>query len=505
MNTLNQLPNHRSNPLKYLRLAIFALSVSYLVVYLWMAYTRLQYPYELEWIEGGMVDEVARLVKGEPIYTAPSLEFVPFLYPPVYFYFSAAASALLGGGIFPLRLVSFVASLVSFWMIFLIVHAETRNGWLALASTGLFAASFRVTGAWLDIGRVDSLFLAFLLVAIHFITSRRTLAGSLLGGACAALAYLTKQTALVICIPIMLYLFYRNWKQGLAFLVASAGSVALFTLVMDKSTSGWFSFYTFALLSQQTQWLPLEFIGFWKTDLLDHLPIALLWAIAFFVGWQKKEGNPWLQWLAIAAGALGGTFITRVKIGGYDNVLLPTFAIFAILFGLGLNKILAFLTRLEVEQQRKLEALVLLACIFQLLLLSYNPFAQLPSKADLNAGGQLLQYLAQVEGEVYLPDHGYLASLAGKGTHAHHSAIWDVLRTDKVTPAKVELGNDLEDAIRQQRFDVIILDSDANFCCKGIELYYTRVGEMFADEVVFYPVTGDKRRPTNIYLANRLK
>ena len=34
---------------------------------------------------------------------------------------------------------------------------------------------------------------------------------------------------------------------------------------------------------------------------------------------------------------------------------------------------------------------------------------------------------------------------------------------------------------------------------------YTRVGEVFQDQTVFYTVTGDKKRPTYIYIANRLK
>jgi len=94
------------------------MAVAYLVVYLWMAYQRLRYPFELEWIEGGMVDQVQRLIHGQSMYVAPGLNYVPFLYPPLYFYFSAAASLLFGAGLFPLRLVSFISSLVSFTVIF---------------------------------------------------------------------------------------------------------------------------------------------------------------------------------------------------------------------------------------------------------------------------------------------------------------------------------------------------------------------------------------------------
>ena len=150
-----------------LNLALFSLAVVYLIIYLWMAYYRLRYPFDLEWIEGGMVDQVQRLLHGQSMYVAPSISYVPFLYPPIYFYFSALAALLFGIGLFPLRLVSFLASLVSFTTIFLIVRAETKNDWAAILSTGLFVATFRVTGAWLDIARVDSLFLALWLLFIY--------------------------------------------------------------------------------------------------------------------------------------------------------------------------------------------------------------------------------------------------------------------------------------------------------------------------------------------------
>ena len=483
--------------------ALFAIAVSYLVIYLWVVLSRIKYPFELEWIEGGILDQVQRLVRGQSIYVAPGIDFVPFLYPPFYFYLSAAASMLLGEGLFPLRLVSLLASLVSFATILLIVREETRNWWVALLSTGLFAATFRVTGAWLDIARVDSLFLALLLLVIYFVRGRPSVLYSLLGGIFAALAILTKQTALIVCLPILAFLFWRNWKHALSFLAISTLMVGITTLVLDQRSGGWYTYYVFELLSQQTQWLPLEFVNFWKDDLLVHLPIAILFTF-FFLAWkQRQEQLSLLQWLSILTGALAGTFLSRVKIGGYDNVLLPVFAVVSILFGLGLSEILKFTSQLQEVFKRRLEILVQIACLIQLMILFYNPFSQIPTKTDQVEGEKLVQFLSDVDGTVYLPDHGYLLTLAGKRTYAHHGAIWDVLRTDQLTPGKVLLTENLEAAIREQIFDMIIIDAGGNFCCREIDRYYTRVGEVFQDETSFYPVTGDKRRPTYIYVPNR--
>ena len=43
---------------------------------------RLPHLFEIEWMEGSMVDHVRRVIDGQPLYVAPSLDFVPFIYPP---------------------------------------------------------------------------------------------------------------------------------------------------------------------------------------------------------------------------------------------------------------------------------------------------------------------------------------------------------------------------------------------------------------------------------------
>ena len=491
----------------FLNYALVSVAVAYLVLYLWMAYYRLRYPFDLEWIEGGMVDQVQRLLHGQGMYVAPGLHYVPFLYPPLFFYASALTSLIFGNGLFALRLVSFTASLVSFSVIYLIVRAETRNSWVALLATGLFAASFRVTGAWLDIARVDSLFLALWLLFIYFVRGPKTLGYSIIAGLFAALAYLTKQTALIACLPVLVYLFWRNWKYALSFLAVAGLTIGITTLVLNQASAGWYSFYAFGLLSQQTEWIYGEFITFWNDDLLLHIPVAILFSVFFLAGRPKRDRQLQMQWLSIFIAGLAASFLTRVKIGGYDNVLLPAYAISSILFGLGLNELLKIAKQVQVNFRSRLEGLLLAACLIQLVMLVYNPFAQIPTPADQQAGNALVQQLSKVKGPVFLPDQGYIPVLAGKGPLAHESAIWDVLRGNQHTTGKTLLSQDLQNAIQQQTFDEIILDSDLDlgWCCVGIDKYYTKTGEVFQDPTVFYTLTGDKKRPTTIYIADRLK
>jgi hypothetical protein len=492
--------------IQLLNLAVFAAAGLYIILYLVIVCLRIHYPFELEWIEGGMVDEVQRLLHGQALYVAPSIRYVPYLYPPFYFYLSAASALIFGSGMFPLRLVSFLASLVSFAVIFETVRKETRNAWAAIIATGLFAAAYRVTGAWLDIARVDSLFLALWLLFIYFIRGKGSYPRAVIAGFLAGLSYLTKQTALIACVPILAYLLWRNWKYALCSLAAAGLTVGITTLAFNWSSAGWYSYYTFTLLSQQTEWIPVEFLSFWKDDLLIHLPIAIPFALFFLIrrpehGWQNL-----MPWWAILLGGLAGSFLTRVKVGGYDNVLLPAYAVLSMLFGLGLEDLLRLARQSDLQNRSRWEGWVLFTCLIQLVILFYNPLAQLPTAADRQDGDQLVRLLASVNGPVFLADHGYLPTLAGKEPYAQESAIWDVLRGSQQTEGKALLSQDLGQAIHQQTFDMVILDSDLdlNWCCAQIGETYTRVGEVFQDSSGFYPVTGDQYRPTYIYLADRL-
>ena len=52
-----------------------------------MLYTvarRFFYPFDLEWMEGGVLTHALRYQQGHDIYAAPSADFIPYLYTPLY-------------------------------------------------------------------------------------------------------------------------------------------------------------------------------------------------------------------------------------------------------------------------------------------------------------------------------------------------------------------------------------------------------------------------------------
>ena len=159
---------------------------------------RIGFPLELEWMEGGALHQALRLQQGLPIYPAPSAEFVPFLYTPLY---PALLAAL--GLVVPLdyvlgRAVSVLAVVAVGAGLWRLVGREGKPRAHQAAAVGLWCAGYVFSFRWYDVARADSLFLALLLWGLVLLRDagerpRR----ALLAGLLVALAFWTKQTAAV--------------------------------------------------------------------------------------------------------------------------------------------------------------------------------------------------------------------------------------------------------------------------------------------------------------------
>ena len=175
------------------------------------------------------------------------LAYVPFNYPPLYFWVSALATRVLGDGFLPLRLVSLLSSLACGALLYRLVVFETGRrlaGWVAV---GLFFATFRHAGAWLDVARADSFHLALVLASILVLRTRATAAGAVVAGLLIALGFLAKQSAAVVAFPIAVYLFAADARRGVAFTIAATVGIAGSVFALDLASGGWFRYYVFEL------------------------------------------------------------------------------------------------------------------------------------------------------------------------------------------------------------------------------------------------------------------
>jgi len=466
--------------------------------YVWVALARIDYPFEIEWMEGGSRGHVERLRAGAELYGPPSLEFTPFIYTPLYFYAASWLPVALGEGFAPLRGLSFAASLVCFSLVGWLAARDGGDRRTGLLAAGLFAACFAASGAWFDLARVDSLFLALSLGSVCVLRAGSSAADGICAGLLAAAAFFTKQTALIFLAPFAAYAAVTRGRLWGAFLTTFAGAAVVGCLAFAAHSHGWFGYYVFELPAQhELRWSRVE--RFWRLDLLAKLPVATAAAVGFLAS-APASAQPGARrfHLCLAAGGIAASWFSRIHSGGYLNVLMPAYAAIAVLFGLGLS---SFWRTPRGPRSPAVETLVYGLCLAQFALLAYDPRAQVPDASDLQAGQELVARIRALDGEVLVVHHGYLTGLAGKPTSAQWMAVTDVLRGDP-GPERNRLGDEIRSALRQQRYTVVITDTE--WYPDELEAHYRLLGPALGDRDAFWPKTGHPLRPEAIYLRRGL-
>lgn len=509
-------PSHTVLLSRVLRYILFIIAATYIVMYVTIAAIRIKYPYELEWMEGASVDHVRQILIGHQLYRAPSIEFTPYIYTPLYFFVCSVFCKFLGIGFFPLRLVSLLSSVGCILLLFEFVRRETNSMFCGLLSASLYAAAYKIGGAWYDIARVDSLFMLLLLSSIFVLRFFKSTRHLVLAGILASLSFLTKQTALFIVLPLSVYCLIRlrKWNRYAypsTFLIIAGFS----TVIINWMSHGWYYYYIFDL-PRQHEIIHSAVSFFWLNDLAYHLPVALGVSIFSFILRLSNKQNFDLSFnLLLALGMIGASWISRAHSGAYNNVLHPDYAVIALFLGLGFNIIVPeYSTHSDIGKETSRSAstisikiksmpfriLILLACIIQFAALYYHPGEQLPTQQDLKAGDSFTQILSEIEGEVFVPSTGYLPSLAGKKTYSHRMPIKDILRS-KDREKIAAIRNEIVEAIHSNKFAAIILDKP--WFIREIMENFDFQGDIFDGEDVFWPVTGYRTRPEMLYVLKK--
>jgi hypothetical protein len=518
---------------KYVLLAMAVLSI---VVYVTVACLRMRYPYELEWMEGATVDHVRWILSGRPLYVEPSVEFVPNIYGPLYFYLGAVACKVMGVGFLPLRLISFAASLGCLWLIGRLVRRETGSWLWGFVSAGLFAATYHVTGAWLDIARVDSLGLLFMLAAIYVLRFRGGTAWHMAAGLLMGLSLLTKQSALFVAMPLVIctLITCKGWTR-LVFGGTFMGFVLATTKAFDAATDGWYSYYVFHLPGRH-EFSKIMGIGFWWHDIGMNLAVAMVATIsAITIGAATRPWRDTVFYMLLATGMLGSSWLGRLHIGGMANALLPAAAVLAMGLSLGVVALHSAARggapgtapaspRVDAIGRLVLAGLCL-AGIWQFIVLGYLPNHLVPCSRDRRAGDEMIRKLASLDGRLLMPETGFLHTFTGRDTfHAHGSAVWDVLQSNDEVADR--LREQFRRALRARKHDVLVLGEERNTATvteeearrmrvtsplmmgthvldlfhDEIDANYRCVGKVFEEYELFWPAASCQVRPGRIYV-----
>ncbi len=464
-------------------------------LYVVSALQRIGYPYELQYFEGSTVEVSARVTEGLPLYAAPTTDFTPWPYPPLYFLITGELARVTGINLPTLRVVSFVASLASLVLLVLIVRASTRSVVAGLVAAGLFAGTYRVSGAWFDAARVDSLLVALLLAAVLVGLKARTWRGGIGLGLVLLLAFLTKQNALVVAVPMLAWLLVRRRPVGVAATVVLAVTSIGSVVVGDALTDGWYSPYVVGQLLGQgsvLRWL----VEFWVVDLA--LPFAVV--LLAFAWWSRRRARPW-AWgadagylVACALGLALAGLAGRLHDGGYVNVAIPAHAGMAILLGLAVGVVLAHPT----TTQRLLGAAAAVVAL-QVAVMSAWHVDVVPTQADRAAGDRFVAAVRALPGTVLLPSHPYYLRLAGRPVAASDIAIRDLLAT---RPGRARDAMEAQLPWSLDGVDAVIVDAPDGTVLFGPELArdFTLVTSDFVPGEDFRPITDVPAVPSLLYV-----
>jgi hypothetical protein len=481
---------------EFLRILLGVAAIVSVGVYLFVAISRIDYPFELDWLEGGSLCMVARLLNGKGLYVAPSMEFVPFNYTPGYYWLAALVAGIVGPGLPALRAVAFAASLGCIGLVFVIARRHAGSPFAGFLAAGFYAATFRHAGAWFDVARPDSLLVLLLLLAAFLSLGRDGIRWQLGAALAFVAAFAVKQNALAVAVVWGAGLGYANRfapKRFLPVAVLLAAGCVGFVAVLSGVTGGWFWYYVFRVPSHHP-FLPRQAWWFWTSGLAGTVPVACAFALFLMLDGWFRPGRSTL-WVAVAlgAGAVLAAFLPIVR-AGYANNLMPLMAALALAFGIGFCR----LERAVADRPSARFALCL-ASILQFGVLAYPVSRQIPSTADRISGFELVQRIGEHRGDVFVPSHGYLAMMAGKEPHAHMLAMTDVMR-DPDSPVARRLDAEIDKAIRSGRFDAILLDQPwrEDAMC-GV---YVPAPDMLSRPDAFFPATGMRTRPSLLYVRD---
>ncbi len=452
---------------------------------------RIHYPYELEWMEGGMLHQVLQVLQGEPLYGQPSLDFVPALYMPLYYYLSALSALVFGENLFALRLVSFIAVLVTNGFIFSITKKITGSMLTAVLAVLFYALMFRHTGFWFDVARVDSLWTLLLAASVYCLLLCKdapTTKNILWLVRASVLAFFTKQATLFLLPFVLLTLWcWLGWRKALQFLLLCLPITLLLFLLCAALSGDKIIFYTMQMAS--THGITWFGVKRFLEIVIFSVPSFWLASIVFCVQIGKDTRDK-IGWIALLAGFVFLSGLSRAYAGAFYNVLMPLY------FCMSITAAVGFGWLVECSKTSRtavlLASLLLMGLSLDFLRYRFEPASQIPTAESTIATEGLVKRIAAVDGNVCVTSHGYLAWVAGKNFCAHNTQVTDVMTGSDSVLAQT-LRDDARLKILNGYYSVIVLDREKELLDLGLQLSdipYTVTPVQYPNGLITFPVNG---------------
>jgi hypothetical protein len=470
---------------------------------------RVAYPYDLEWMEGGMLHHALRIRLGQGIYVPPSADFIPYLYTPLY----PTLLALFGGPAGPSYLLGRAVSIAGLvgiagtaFATLLVVPQRPRGPALAGAALalGLFAACYPFVEGWYDLVRADTLFLFMVTAGIaglpHWARSDGGLVGHgkvAAGAALMALAFFCKQTGVLYVAFGGVIVMLANWRRAPTYIVMTGALGLGGSWALSQVTRGWFWIYVSEVHRAHDFNMPRFYASF--RHILWHFPhasavIAAVLVLVAITAWRRglpPAARPFLLWTsAYAVSTVVGAVGWATEFAHF-NAYMPALLHGALAAGAAVPAAHACARALWGPRRGAgafatvfaIAAAVPLAASSALA--RWQPRSFIPTDADVAAGDRLIRRIRAIDGDVWIPSHPWYAALAGKTPHVHRMGIKDVTTRQ---PGTVEgsvagLVAGLDEALRRHQFAAVVLDNRDTFLeVPALGRYYHRALTLPDDE-----------------------
>ena len=467
---------------------------------------RVDYPFDLEWMEGGMLIHGLRVSEGQPLYVTPSAEFIPFIYPPLFAWLLGGLGKIFGVTYALGRSIAFVGSMAAAAALIPAVRGEKGSFLLGLTAAGMFLSGFDETGGFFDLVRNDGLLiglLAWSLVAVRHGWLRT-------GGALLTLAFMAKHNAAIFGLPTLIWLSKTQGRdEALTFVKWSVVPALAFTGLMMLEGDGLFLTYILGVPAAHpfvfNRFLPLA-----PKEMLSALPWSSLFVVVVGLFWlvgprstggtsdgESKQPRRWSDggvfWVSHGALAFVFCMVMRGHYGGYMNVLIPGVWVLALWGALAVGAVHRRWPHLWVG--------LLLSCglAAQIWTEQWKQERFLPTDSDRAAGEVVLAEVRAIEGPVLAPQFPWLPVQAGKKPSLHLITLWDL---DKSGGPLRDNIDGVKQSIKNQEWNAILVDKKEQVGAlkRPMKSAYKRGSSLDLKGRKFFPKTGWKVRPKYLYV-----
>jgi hypothetical protein len=404
----------------------------------------IEYPYQWDYGEGNILDNVETLKQGLPLYTPfDQAPYTVVNYPPLYMLAIIALQTIapletVAMGRLLSCLCTLLTALVIGRIILRLLGTQTSRDLRVFASVsgGLVFLSVYPVWEWAPLMRVDILAVLFTsLGLLTFLKATDNNRWIYLSVAMFVLAGFTKQTAIAAPLACLLATLPTRRRLAAHLAVGIAGTAALVFLFLNVATDG--NFYRHVIWANSMHEFTIERAALWTRELLATYPLFLVVSVVgasavllgLGSGEQEQEAN---TQPALLSNSLVGWFFSLAlvasftvgKSGSSINYFIELMMASSILLGALIARGVAFYQRSIADERHRLSrrALFTSLMLLQLLQLShtrdlhrtlYQHENTLPGGPTRLAAAEVVRRIQAVDGEVLSTDHTLLI-LGGK-------------------------------------------------------------------------------------------